>query len=135
VFKATIDLTSITGLGTTYARNLTRWRLYRAPSTATRLDQFDLVDEIGTPTATSTTVGFDNGMYIPGARDAYVLTETDEDGKLVFFAQLAGIFKRPLPNKLLSNVFGHMLFGTPILRKRTGLLKHVYVRNLLPADR
>lgn len=131
VVKLTIDLTSITGLGTTYKRELIRWRIYRAPATATKVSDFDLLCECGTPTAGNTTVAVDNGMYIPGGRDAFLLNENDdEDGAIIFFAQLAEVYKRPLPNTLLSDLCGFLNFGTPVVRKRTALPQHLWVRNL-----
>lgn len=117
---------SLTGLGTTYARSTVKYRVYRAPANAVSLNDFDLLGEMGTPKA-GNAVLYDNGMTIPGQDIAFMLTEKKNGSDAYFLAQLLPLLRRPLPNKLLSDLFGLIAFITPILKVPR---HHVVIRNI-----
>ena len=129
VVRTQIDPLAIAGLGTTYRRDMVRFRIYRADVGATRVEQFDLVDDCGTPVA-GNPVFFDNGFRKPGTRDILLLNRNWNGQNLLMYAQQVEVARRPLPNNLLTDVFGYLTVGTPILRRRTETPSHVWIRNV-----
>lgn len=134
VVTITIDLACIAGIGSTIPRNLIRFRIYRAPSTATKISEFDLVDDCGV-SITGNPTFYDNGWRKPGTRDMLLLNREWNGQKLVFYAQQVEVARRPLPNNLLSDLQGYLTVGTPILRRRTVTPSHMWIRNVGPNAR
>lgn len=126
----------ITGLGSTYARNLITFRVYRyggpgVTSAPTAWSQFDLLCTCGVGTSGDTYV-YDNGMYMPGSEVAYFLTETKNGADGFFMAELLPILKRPLPHLAMADLFCLLAFITPILWIPK---HHIWVRNIGRAAR
>ncbi len=59
-------------------------------------------------------VAYDNGYSIPGTDTAYLMTEKKNGRDGFMFAMMLPLMKLQLPPKLLSVLFGYLLFGTPI---------------------
>jgi hypothetical protein len=113
IVKIDVDLTTpcITGLGSTYARNLVKWRVYRALSTATGLSDFDYLCDIGNPSAGNAR-GYDNGMYIPGSDNGFSITESKNGASGWGLYSLMPLIKRPLPHLAMADLFALLWFGT-----------------------
>jgi hypothetical protein len=128
IVQIAIDTTTpcITGLGSTYALANTKFRIYRAPSSATSISQFALLGETGCPTAGNATL-YDNGYQIPGADQAFLITEQKHGIDGWGFWQLCPLLKRPLPHTALLEFFVLLLFATPVLRVPR---HHIVVRNI-----
>lgn len=126
VVKLTILTSGVTGLGSTYRYDRVTVRIYRADALPTTIQDFKYLGETGIAQDGSCAF-WDNGVKMPGTHDVLFLSETDSDGKLVFWAQLAETFARPLPNNMLADNHGFIMMGTPILKKP---LRHIWVRNV-----
>lgn len=127
IVKLTVNANAVAGFAAAIPRSWLRFRIYRAPNTATKSADYDFLTEVGVPKTGSITTAYDNGMMIPGSDTAFIISPSDEDGKLWFFAQLLPLMKRDLPNQLMADLKGYLLFGTPILKKRG---RHIWVRNI-----
>ena len=129
IVQVDVDLTTpcITGVGSTYSRSLVKWRLYRCTGVAPgSLSDFDFVCDIGNPTSGNAR-GYDNGMYMPGMDQAFMITETKNGSPGWFLAQLLPIMKRPLPHLAMADLFALLAFVTPILWVPR---HHLYIRNI-----
>lgn len=130
IVSMTLLASAITGLGSTYPRNRVKVRIYRyggpGVSAPTSTQQFDFLFETGWPTS-GNTAAHDNGFNIPGSDNAFLITE--KKGKAVgwYWAQLLELMKRPLPNLMLADQFGLLMFGCPILPVPR---HHIWIRNI-----
>jgi hypothetical protein len=132
VVQIDLDLTTpcITGLGSTYSRNLVKFRVYRCLNTAPgSLADFDFLCDIGCPTSGNAR-GYDNGMYIAGYDQAFMITESKHGSPGWFLAQLLPLMKRPLPHLAMADLFALLAFVTPILWVPR---HHLYIRNIGPS--
>jgi len=120
-----------TALGTTPLSHV-KFRIYRTglrSGPPTSLNDFNLLHETGcNTTAATTSISFDNGMYIPGADNAFLLTEKKNGVDAVFLAQLLPLMKRTgLPSKVLSDPLALLLFVAPIILCPR---HHIWIRNV-----
>lgn len=122
-----LAITSITGLGSTYASQIVKFRVYRAyGTTASYLSDFDYMGDVGI-TPTGAVMYYDNGYTIPGSDTAFLFTESKNGSKGIFMAQLLPLLKRPLPNTELSDRFALLAFVTPIVKVPR---HHIIIRNI-----
>jgi len=117
----------IPGYGSTVPVNGIKYRLYRCDNaTPTSMNSFNFLMEFGSP-ASGNPTAYDNGMYIPGSDNAFLFTEKKNGADGYMFAQLLPLMRRPLPNLMMGNPLGILLFGCPVLLVRR---HHVYIRNI-----
>ena len=126
IVQIAISTASITGLGSTYPLNSTKFRVYRAPSTATQMNQFLFLGETGCPTAGNPTL-YDNGFTIPGLDTSFLVTQQKNGIDGWGFWQLLPIMKRELPHTTMFNMFALLLFATLVLRVPS---HHMIIRNI-----
>lgn len=125
IVKVDVDLAAI---GASFRRDWLKFRVYRCTGTPDAITSMAYVGEMGCPQTGTVARFYDNGFLIPGTDEAFLVTEGyDENAKGWFFAQLLPIMKRQLPNTLLSDLYGFLMFGTPILRVTR---HHLYFRNI-----
>lgn len=125
-----LDPAQVTGLGTTYSKKNTKWRLYRfgGPNSAapTNVSQFQFLQESGVPVAGNIRI-YDNGMWIAGADMAFGITTMKGRTKGWAMYQLLPLMLRPLPNLPLADPIVLLWFTTLLLRRRR---HHVVIRNI-----
>jgi hypothetical protein len=129
IVALTVDTTTpaVTGLGSTYPRNIVKFRWYRAPSAnASSWASYQYLGETGTPIA-GNAVLYDNGYSIPGADKSYLITEAKNGISGWGWYQLLPLMKRALPNLLMADQFGELLFGTLALMVAR---HHTVIRNI-----
>lgn len=124
--QITVDNTKIIGMGTTISFRVAKYRVYRAPSTAQYLSDFDYLCDVGISTTGVSTV-WDNGYVIPGTDTAFLFTEKKNGSDGFFMAQLLPLLKRPLPQTAMSDRFAMLAFITPILKVPR---HHIIIRNI-----
>ena len=117
---------TITGLGTTYPYGITKFRVYRASSTAVSLSDFDFLGECGI-TPTGAAIFYDNGYSVPGSDTAFMFTEAKNGSDGFFMAQLLPLMKRALPQTAMSDRFALLAFVTPIVKVPR---HHIVIRNI-----
>ena len=129
--KLALAAAAITSLGTTYPRNQLKVRIYRyggpglgAPAL---ISDFDFLMETAFP-LTSNTACYDNGFNIPGAAEAFAITESKNGAKGWFMAQLLPLMKREgLPEYVMGSPLAMLWFASPILLVPR---HHIYIRNI-----
>jgi hypothetical protein len=129
IVKFAIDASKITGLGSTVLRKNVKIRVYKYAGTAppTRVSQFQYLMDIGCP-ASGNPTGFDNGMYIPGTDNAFLITEKKHGVNGWFLAQLLPLMKREgLPELLIASPLAMIYFCAPILLVPR---HHMWIRNI-----
>ena len=116
VVAIAIDLTTpaVTGLGSTFARQRVWYRIYRCDKVPNSLADFQFLMNVGAPVA-GNAWGYDNGATIPGTDVAYGITERKGGKDMWAWLNLLPMAKRMLPNTLMTEPFGILLFGTPFL--------------------
>lgn len=125
VVKIVIDPASIPGLGTTYARKDVMFRVYRASAAPGGLSSFDYLYSVGCPQNGSPTF-FDNGMFIAGADNAYLINK-----RVLKFMQLLPLQKIPLPHRAMLELFALLLWGTLVVFLPS---KNIWIRNVKPTS-
>jgi hypothetical protein len=125
-----LDPTQITGLGSTYARNLIKFRVYRygGPGAAapTQLSQFQFLGETGIPIASNARF-YDNGFGIPGTDNAFLITTKKNGEDEWCFANLLPLMQKELPVLAMGDQFCILWFTMMLLRNRR---RHVWLRNI-----
>ena len=136
IVKLDFDTTTpaIVGLGNTYARNLVKFRVYRAGGPTITppklLSDFKFLAETGIPTAGNARL-WDNGMTIPGLDNAYLITTKRNDSAGWAFMQLLPMMQKRLPVNALADNFCLLWFTTILLRVRK---HHIHFRNVGKAN-
>lgn len=130
IVKLDLDPTQITGIGSTYARNLVKWRIYRSggpgATAPTSLSQFQFLGECGIPTAGNSRF-YDNGFSVPGSDNAFLIT-TKKDGVDEWcFANLLPLMQKELPILAMGDQFCVLWFTMMLLRNRR---RHIWLRNV-----
>jgi hypothetical protein len=132
VVKFTLDTTGTQFTDITSSNaNQYKVRLYRASSASTDANDWGLLYEFGLPNATST-VTYDNGMFIPGYDNAFLITTKKRGVKGIFMGELLPLIKRELPPLAMADPFVMLWFGCLIL---LAARHHVWVRNIGPGPR
>lgn len=128
IVSMAFDYTKISGLGSTYPRNMTKIRVYRCDTVPNTMNDFDFLFEVGfDTTATDNPTAYDNGFNIPGSDEAYLITENKDGKDAWMFLELLSILKVPLPRYLMAEQFGLLMFGTIWLPVPSF---HVHIRNI-----
>lgn len=106
-------------------------RLYRASSASTNPNDWDLLYELGCPNATSLYT-YDNGMFIPGSDNAFLLTPVKNGVQGVFWGELLPLMKRELPRLAMGDPFVVLWFATLLLLAPR---HNMWIRNIGPGPR
>jgi len=126
VVKLVMTTAAITGVGTTYATTRLKYRIYRTAVASPALSDFKLLMESATPTSGDSAC-WDNGFYIPGTDNAFLLTEQSQGMKALMMLQLLPLMERTLPHAALIDPFAYLWFAAPIL---LAARHHLWIRNV-----
>lgn len=107
-----VDNTKVVGITSDIAKKV-KYRVYRSTSAT---GTYKFLMEAPASGNTGVTRIWDNGMYMPGTDNAFLLTFTKNRRKQLYLAQMLPMMKRALPNKAMSDLFAMLLFCAPILR-------------------
>lgn len=130
IVTITIDNTKVNIDGTQISGNQwkdLKYRIYRCNGTPTTMNDFDFLFEMGAAAVDGTSTSYDNGMYMPGTDNAFLITESKNGAKGWFMAQLLPLMKRELPHFMLGDPLALLLFAAPILLVPR---HHVWIRNI-----
>ena len=111
--------------------NSTKFRIYRygGPGAVapTSFNQFQFLCDTGAVIGGNTIV-YDNGMYIPGADNAFLITTKKNGANGWFLAQLLPLMRRKgLPSFVMGDVLAMLMFVAPVLLVPR---HHVWIRNV-----